>query len=153
MARTALNVWTIDNGAQSGSGTVTDYLPVPYDILVKSVVVLGVNPGSTDGDTLRVVIDYSAVDAASSYTTIADTTADEYNDTDDTASLGAVAATADIRTVGAADWGTITFPGTRVAGNSFLRCREIWTGTVTDGQIVTQVCYEVLNDTLDAGST
>lgn len=150
MSRTALHCWTIDNGAQSGSGTVTDYFSVPYDILVKAVTVQGINPGSTDGDTVRVVIDHSAADAASSYTTIADTTADEYNDTDDTASLGAVATTSDIRTVGAADWGTLTFPGTRVAGNSFLRCREIWTGTVGDGHVITQVWFEVLNDTLDA---
>ena len=140
------------SAARSASGTTTTYFPIPTDILVKAVTVLGVNPGAADGDTLRVDVDYSPADAVSSYTTIADTTADEYNDTDDTASLGAVAATADIRTVGAADWSTtgLTFPGTRVAGNTFIRVREIWTGTVTDGQVVIGVHFVNLNDTIDA---
>ena len=145
-----INQWVVPSGARSGSGTTTSYLPVPYDILVVGVHVLGVNPGSTDADTLNVIVDRNACDAAVSYTTIADSTADEYNDTDDTASLGAVAATPDIRAVALADWGDLTFPGTRVAGNSFLRCREIWTGTVTDGKAAIVVSYIVLDPTDDS---
>ena len=148
--RTALHEFAPPSTARTASGTTTSYFNVPYDIMVKSVEVLGVNPGAVDADTVRVVVDFSACDAAVSYTTLADSTADEYNDTDDTASLGAVAATPDLRTVGLADWGTLAFPGTRVAGNSFIRVREIWTGTVTDGQVGISIHYETLNDTLDA---
>lgn len=144
-----INQWVIDNGAITSSGTTTDYLPVPYDILVVGVHVMGINPAAVDADTLRVVLDHAAFDVAASYTTIADSTADEYNDTTDTASLAAVTGTPDARAVALADWGNLAFPGTRVAGNSFLRFREIWTGTVTDGQIVSVVSYKVLNDTSD----
>src|SRR3972149_11554493 len=86
------------SASRTASGTTTTYFPVPTDILVKAVTVLGVNPGAQDNDTLNVVVDYSPCDAAVSYTTVADTTADEYNDTSDTASLGAVAVNADART-------------------------------------------------------
>lgn len=145
MSRTAFGgQFRIDNGARTTSETVTATIPVPYDIMVKGVHVLGVNPAAVDGDTVRVIVDYSTAGAAS-FTTIADTTADEYNDTDDTASLS----TNDIRSVGASDWGTLSFPGTRVPGNSYLRVREVWAGTVTDGHVVTVISYEILNDTDD----
>lgn len=142
-----INQWSPTSAARSIAGTTTFYMPVPYDILVKGVHVMGINPAAADGDTLNVILDYAAFDAAASYTTIADSSVDEYNDTDDTASLAAVGGTPDARSVGAADWGTLSFPGTRVPGNSFLRLREVWAGTVTDGQVQIVVSYVVLNDT------
>lgn len=151
MARTALNTFYVPTAARSGSGTTTTYYPVNTDIMVKAVTVMGINPGSTDGDTVRVVVDHSA-NSAASYTTIADTTADEYNDTDDTASLGTAGTDPDVRTVGSSDWGTISDPGTRVAGDSHLRVREIWTGTVGDGQVQIAIEFEHLNDTFDPGA-
>jgi hypothetical protein len=149
MARTALQQWVVPTAARASATTFTSFLPVPYDILIKGVHVFGINPAAADADTVRVIVDHSAV-GAGTFTVVADTTADEYNDTDDTASLGTGATDGDIRSVGAADWGTLTFPGTRVAGNRYLRCRDIWTGTVTDGQVQVVVSYEVLNDTDDS---
>lgn len=135
------------SASRSSAATTTFYYPVPYDIIVRSVTVTGINPAAADNDTLRVVVDYTA-EGAGSYTTVADTTADEYNDTTDTNTLGAGGSTATAKTVGAADWGTLTFPGTRVAGGSILRVREIWAGTVTDGQVQIGVHYTTLNDEL-----
>lgn len=136
------------SAVRTGAATTTFVYPVPYDILVRSVTVTGINPGSTDGDTLRVIVDSSAVGAAS-FTTIADTTADEYNDTDDTAALG-TGSTNKTRSVGASDWGTLTFPGTRVAAGRYLRIREIWAGTVGDGQVQIGVHFTRLSDALTA---
>ena len=153
MSRNAdVHTYVFPSAARSSAATTTMFFAVPYDILIKSVWVFGINPAAADGDTFRMVLDYSA-SGAGSFTTIADTTADEYNDTDDTASLGVGATSGDIRTVGVSDWGTLTFPGTRVAGDNYIRCREIWAGTVTDGQVLMGFDYIVLNDTLDAGST
>ena len=152
MSRNAdiMTIW-VPTGSRSSAATTTSFYQVPYDILVKSVTVFGVNPAAADGDTFRAVVDYSTA-GAGSFTTIADTTADEYNDTDDTASLGLGATSGDVRSVGSADWGTLTFPGTRVPGDSYIRVREIWAGTVTDGQVQIAIHYVVLNDTLDVES-
>lgn len=138
----------VPSAARASAATTTTFYQVPYDILIKSVTVFGINPAAVDADTLRVVVDHSAA-GAGSFTTIADTTADEYNDTTDEASLGVGATSGDVRSVGAADWGTLTYPGTRVAGDSYIRVREIWTGTVTDGQVQICIHYVTLNDTLD----
>ena len=152
MARTAINQWVVPSASRTAAGTTVSFLPVPYDIMVKSVCVFGIDPANIDGDTLNVIIDSSASQAGT-FTTIADSTALEYNATDDTFGLATGATNGDIVTLGAAARGTLAFPGTRVAGNRYMRCREIWAGTVTAAQVQITVEFEVLNDTLDAGST
>lgn len=149
--RSSFQTLRVPSAARTTAATTTTYYQVDTDIMVKAVTVMGVNPAAQDGDTVRVIVDHSA-NSDNTYTTIADTTADEYNDTQDTASLGVAGTAPDVRTVGSTDWGTISFPGTRVGGDSHLRVREIWTGTVTDGQVQIAINYEPLNDTVDPGA-
>lgn len=144
--------WNAPTASRTAAGTTVYFIPIPYDAMVKSVCVFGIDPANTDGDTLNVIVDHSASEAGT-FTTIADSTALEYNATDDTFGLGTGATSGDIVTLGLAARGTLVFPGIRVAGNRYIRVREIWAGTVTAAQCAISIEYMFLNDTLDAGST
>ncbi len=120
----------INTAVVTTAGTATNYFVIS-DIrpsIFMRATVTGINPGSTNGDTIRSVWDFS-VNGGAVYTTLADNEADEYNDTDDTNSFGTIgsdAVTVDISTTAQKE--------VRVAAGAIIRHREIWTGTIADGQ-------------------
>jgi len=114
----------VNNGAQSGSGTVTNYFVVGnVAFMAKDHYLVGINPAAADADTLRSIWDHAT--NGSTFTTIHDEAADEYNDTDNDLLLTALVPsrrnTADL--------------DVRVPAGDLIRHREIWTGTVTDGHV------------------
>ncbi len=120
----------INATVKSGSGTTTSYFVISdvRPALFMGATVTGINPAAQNSDTLNSTWAFS-VNGGTAYTTLATMSADEYNDTDDTNSLGTIgsdAVTFDISTTAQ--------KGVRVAAGAIIRHLEAWTGTVTDGQ-------------------
>ncbi len=114
--------------AATGPGNVDKYFVCDRPLRVKSLQVIGINPGSTDGDTLAVAVDYST-NGFSGSTSVGAVAAAEYNDTDNTLALTALTPNEKIAE-GA-------FTNERIPAGAAIRIRHTWAGTVADGDVET----------------
>jgi hypothetical protein len=132
--------FNVNNGAASGAGTTTSYFVISDDrpVMFKQATVTGINPASTDGDTLNSIWDY-IVTGGSAYVNLSVDGAVEYNDTDDTNSYGTIGTNA--ATVKAS---LAAEDETRVPAGAVIRHREVWAGTVGDGHALHTAEFTVL---------
>ncbi len=129
------NVERFAPGAASAASTQVTYFATDRALIARSLQLIGVNPAAADGDTLSVVVDYST-NGFSATTAVGTVAAAEYNDTDNTLALTALTANEKI-----ADG---SFTNARIPAGATVRIRQIWTGTVTDGECQTAFTYDVV---------
>lgn len=130
------NIQAFNPAAASGASTQVMYFAEESGraMIARSLNLIGINPASTDADTLSVVVDYST--DGSAFTAVGTVAAAEYNDTDNTLALVALVPNEKI-----ADG---SFTTARIPGGALVRIRQIWAGTVGDGQVATSFSYDIV---------
>lgn len=121
---------------RTAPGADEEYMTPLRDIVVRGVMVRGLDAANVNGDTLRVVAEQRKPGEAA-WTTIVDSGTLEYNSTDD-AFFPDANKTKELLPAANAEGHRIDV---KIAAGTAVRLRAIWAGTITGADVVASMAY------------
>ena len=135
------SIFTLWHDTSDVADIIVGRFSIERPIKIFAVGLVGGNPASTDADTYALDVSYSTDGFSSSDVEVAALAAAEYNDTDDTGSIGTRTRFDVSLTAASLDGDGVSV---RVPASAVVEVTSTWNGTVGDGEVQVVVEYVVM---------